>query len=174
MGSTAAASIAVILLGWSLAPTSASAESAAPGKAPEPVILVAELPEPEPEPVAPVAKEVPNDRTAARTWATIGNRQLKDGNTATAQKMLERALAAQSNNRMARAGLGKIALQRKQPRKALEHLRMAVEIEPRKADNRRLLAQAYIALGRKDKARTHLQKAVSYGDLPAQQLLMDL
>lgn len=173
MGSAAAASIAVILLGWGLAPTSASAESATATDAPAPIVLRAEVPEPEPAPVVASVK-TPDDRNAARKWATIGNRQLKEGNKATAQKMFERALAAQPNNRMAHSGLGQIALHRKQPRKALEHLRVAVEIEPRKADNRRLLAQAYMALGRKAKARTHLEKAISYGDGPAQQLLMDL
>ena len=174
MGSAAAASVAVILLGWSLAPTSASAEPAAASNAAAPVVLRAEVSEPDPEPVVAPSEVVPNDQTSARKWATIGNRQLRSGNAATAQKMFERALAAQPKNRMAHAGLGKIALRRKQPRKALEHLRAAVEIEPRKADNRRLLAQAYMALGRKAKARTHLEKAIKYGDVPAQQLLMEL
>ncbi len=173
MGSAAAASVAVILLGWSLVPTRASAEPAAPSDAPV-VVLRAEVPEPEPEPAVMVGEPAPDDRTAARSWATVGNRQLEEGNLATAQKMFERALEAQSNNRMAHAGLGKIALRRKQPRRAVEHLRVAVQIEPRKADNRRLLAQAYMALGRSDKARAHLEKAVAYGDGPAQQLLLDL
>lgn len=174
MGSAAAASVAVILLGWGLAPTNASAESATAAEAPAPIVLRAEVPEPEPQPAVVASEKAPDNRKDARKWATIGNRQLKEGNTATAQKMFERALAAQSNNRMAHSGLGQIALRRKQPRKAVEHLRVAVEIEPRKADNRRLLAQAYMALGRKAKARTHLEKAISYGDIPAQQLLMDL
>lgn len=174
MGSAAAASVAVILLGWGLAPSSANAESTTAPEAPAPVVVRAEVPQPAPPPVAAQTEKAPDSRKAGRKWATIGNRQLKDGNTATAQKMFERALAAHSNNRMAHSGLGRIALRRKQPRKAVEHLRVAVEIEPRKADNRRLLAQAYMALGRKAKARTHLEKAISYGDIPAQQLLMEL
>ncbi|MGH1342591.1 MAG: tetratricopeptide repeat protein [Nannocystales bacterium] len=174
MGTAAAASVAVILLGWSLAPTSASAEPAAVPQPAAAVVLRAEVDEPEPVAVVAPVEEAPDNRASARKWATIGNRQLKDGNNATAQKMFERALAAQPKNRMAHAGLGKIALRRNQPRRALNHLRSAVEIEPRKADNRRLLAQAYMALGRRAKARTHLQKAVQYGDVPAQQLLMEL
>lgn len=172
MGSAAAASVAVILLGWSLTPTQANAEPAAAAQ--EVVIIRAEVPQVEPQRVVVEPEQPSDDRATARKLATIGNRQLKDGNLATAQTFFERALEAQANNRMAHAGLGKIALRRKQPRRALEHLRMAVEIEPRKADNRRLLGQAYLALGRKDKAKDHLKRAVAYGDVPAQQLLMDL
>lgn len=174
VGSAAAASGTVILLGWGLAPTNASAESATAADAPAPVVVRAEVPEPEAQPAVVASEKAPDSRKTARKWATIGNRELTEGNTATAQKMFERALTAQSNNRMAHSGLGQIALRRKQPRKAVEHLRMAVEIGPRKADNRRLLAQAYMALGGKAKARTHLEKAISYGDIPAQQLLMEL
>ncbi|MCR9165648.1 MAG: tetratricopeptide repeat protein [Nannocystaceae bacterium] len=176
MGTAAAASMAVILLGWSLVPTSASAEPQSAPAEQEAVMVTAEAPEPEPmaAPATEPLEATPTGRTAARKWATIGNRQLKDGSLATAQKMFERALEAQANNRMAHEGLGKIALRRNQPRRAVERLRFALKIEPRRAENRRLLGQAYAALGRKGKARTQLQKAIEYGDVPAQQLLMDL
>lgn len=111
------------------------------------------------------------DTVRARKLGSLGLRALNQGRVAGAKRMLEQALAANPQSRLALEGLGRIALERKNYGVAIKHLEQAVKIEPRRADNRRHLGDAYAGKGRLRRARNQYTRAAQYGDADAQQRL---
>lgn len=114
------------------------------------------------------------DNERARKLGTLGLRAIDEGRHGTAKRLLDKALAANPHSRLALAGLGRYYLAKGNHRLAIEHLEQAVKIEPRKADNRRFLADAYAGLGSTGKARRHYERAARDGDAIAKQRLTTL
>lgn len=111
------------------------------------------------------------DNERARKLGTLGLRAIDEGRYGTAKRLLDKALAANPQSRLALAGLGRYYLAKGNHRRAVEYLEQAVKIEPRKADNRRFLADAYAGFGSPGKARRHYERAARDGDAVAKQRL---
>jgi len=114
------------------------------------------------------------DNSRARKLGTLGLKAIDEGRHATAKRLLDKALAANPHSRLALAGLGRYYLAKGNHRRAVEYLEQAVKVEPRKANNRRYLADAYAGMGRTGKARRHYERAARDGDALAKQRLADL
>ncbi|MEM6995723.1 MAG: tetratricopeptide repeat protein, partial [Myxococcota bacterium] len=114
------------------------------------------------------------DNERARKLGTLGVRALETGRPASAKRMFDKALRANPRSRLALAGLGRWALDKKRFAQAVDYLERAVKIEPRKADNRRYLGDAYAGQGRIKRARRQYEKAASYGDAIAAERLAAL
>lgn len=114
------------------------------------------------------------DNGRARKLGTLGMRALNDGRLATAKRMFDKALLANPRSRLALEGLGRHALRRHRYAAAAKYLEQAVKIDPRRADNRRYLGDAYAGQGRTNRARRQYTKAVEHGDSEASERLAAL
>lgn len=91
-----------------------------------------------------------------------------------AERILKEVVASDPGNAAARAGLGEIALSRRQFREAAEHLEAALAAAPEADRLHHPLALAYRGLGDMDKARDHLAKAGRVGVRPTDPLIDEL
>ncbi|MBL4689773.1 MAG: tetratricopeptide repeat protein [Nannocystaceae bacterium] len=114
------------------------------------------------------------DNGRARKLGTLGMRALNGGRLAAAKRIFDKALLANPRCRLALEGLGQHALRRHRYAEAAKYLEQAVKIDPRRADNRRYLGDAYAGQGRTNRARRQYTKAAEHGDTKASERLASL
>ncbi|MFL6201719.1 MAG: tetratricopeptide repeat protein [Thermoanaerobaculia bacterium] len=107
-------------------------------------------------------------------WIHLAEVLLAGNHPDDAERILKQVLGADPRNAAARAGLGEIALSRRQFREAAEHLEAALAAAPEADRLHHPLALAYRGLGDLDKARDHLAKAGRVGVRPADPLIDEL
>jgi tetratricopeptide (TPR) repeat protein len=90
--------------------------------------------------------------------AALGQLKLGEGEYAAAVEKLEAALR-QGEDVSVRLALGNARLQQQRPAEAAEHLRRAVELEPKNADALSLLGQALLGAGQLEDAERALRAA---------------
>ena len=153
-------------------PASARPEVAQPE---QPVVVHApavDQPAPAPAPIPSVEPDA--DKDSARRLALMGRRAMEQGRPATARRMFLQALEDNPRCRIALEGLGRDAMNRKRYGSAVQYFRAAVKVDPRNGDNQRLLAEAYAAQGRTDRARKQYERAAALGDTTAAKRLTEL
>jgi serine/threonine protein kinase len=110
---------------------------------------------PPPAPSAPPAGD-----GQASFYVKLGNRALRDGDTATAAESFTKARAFDNTNADAIAGLGAVAMKQGQYADAAVHLEAASRLAPRSARIHTLRGQAYLASGRRAEAAAAFRKAL--------------
>lgn len=107
-------------------------------------------------------------------WIHLAEVLLAGDHPDDAERILKQVLGADPRNASARAGLGEIALSRRQFREAAEHLEAALAAAPEADRLHHPLALAYRGLGDLDRARDHLAKAGRVGVRPDDPLIDEL
>lgn len=107
-------------------------------------------------------------------WIHLAEILLAGNHLDAAERILKQVLGSDPRNAPARAGLGEIALSRRQFREAAEHLEAALAAAPEADRLHHPLALAYRGLGDMDRARDHLARAGRVGVRPADPLIDEL
>jgi tetratricopeptide (TPR) repeat protein len=107
------------------------------------------------------------DRNDAPTLQTLGQIYLQQGDFDKAQSMFERLEKDQNSRAAALAGLGKVALARRDYRAAIDRLEEALKLWPGAAKLRQPLAMAYQGAGDRAKADENLKHYAIDGGEPA-------
>lgn len=107
-------------------------------------------------------------------WIHLAEILLAGNHPDDAERILKQVLGIDPRNAAARAGLGEIALSRRQFGEAAEHLEAALAAAPEADRLHHPLALAYRGLGNLDKAKEHLAKTGRVGVRPADPLIDEL
>ena len=102
-----------------------------------------------------------------------GRLALAQGRLEAAERHLQRAAESPGLRATALYHLGELALLRRQPKQAVNYLQAALQLAPGTDGIHYLLAQAWRALGDRERARSHLRRFHHKGAPPAHDPLLD-
>jgi tetratricopeptide (TPR) repeat protein len=102
--------------------------------------------------------EIKNNPTYAQSYLYLGDIALHANDSASAERLLKKALELQKESRLAYFDLGSIYADQGRNQEALLALQRAVTLDPTQPDAHYRLARLYSALGQKEKASREFAK----------------